>query len=62
MKLCIMHFASSFLRIFFLKNYFKYLCMEYYWFYLAVIVSLTRIRTETKRFSSLELELELKQI
>ena len=53
MTFCIMHFESSFLRIVFLKNYFRNFYMEYYWCYLDdVFTILWRIQFSTKKIYS----------
>ena len=50
MNICIMHFASSSLRIFLAKLFFQHFCMEYYLCYLdAVCTILQRIEFSTKK-------------
>ena len=50
MKICIMHFSSSLLRIFWANIFSQNFCMEYYWCYLdAVFIILQRIQFSTKK-------------
>ena len=53
MRICIMHFASSLLRIFWLQFFGYNFYMEYYWCYLdAVFTILQRIQFSTKKIYS----------
>ena len=53
MRICIMHFASSLLRIFLATLSFQNFCMEYYLCYLdAVFTILQRIQFSTKKIYS----------